>query len=324
MSRYTYVSIDRIFSKLIRDLGDGSIVEGDVIEWVGEALEFIQAVKSYEEAVAYIEVKNHQCKLPAGIHAVIQIARNKCFTEADADALCPASIIADSSESTETTPSIPVALDCNGTPINDYDLAYYRPYFDMKNDYTHWSNSSYYKSCYSPVRLATSTFFNTLVCKEQGYDSIYQGCTDEYTIIAGDILRFSFQTGSVAVAYVRQMVDPATGYPMIPDNISYTTAIVKYITMRIFERQFYAGREGAKSKVDKAEADWQWYCKQASNVDMMPFGIDEHQNLLDQRSYLLPNHNRYYGFFGRMANPESRRYNDPDNRNNRASYFVGN
>ena len=295
---YSFVSIDRIFSKIVRDLGETSLHEGDVIEWVGEALEFIAATEHYEKAVAFIEVKNHQCKLPTYLHQVVQVARNRCWKGSD-DLLCPKASV---EEATQDIASVPVALDCYGQPINDYELAYYRPYFDLKWEHSFWYSSTSYNKCYVPVRLGNHTFFDSLVLPESS--GLY---VDEYTIINKDTLRFSFKEGFVAVAYNRQMLDPATGYPMIPDNISYTTAITKYVKMMILGRMCYNGREGACGKEKDAIADWHWYCKQASNVDMMPYGIDEHQNLLDQRSNLLPKNRRYYGFFGNLSRPEIRR-----------------
>lgn len=322
---YKYTSIDRIFSKLIRDV-KSEFAESDVIEWCGEALEFIGATRLYEEAVAFIEVKNHQCKLPAGLHAVIQVARNNRWGGPSDDSLCPANLVSSNPVNTDPEPSTPVAINCEGEPENAYELAYYRPYFDLKWEHSFWIGCGTYQEKYTPVRLATNSFFNSLVCTEvqNGTENIYQSSTDEYTIIQGEILRFSFKEGSVAVSYLRQVLDEETGYPMIPDNISYTTAITKYITMKMFERDFYNNREGAAQKMTKAEQDWHWYCKQASNVDLMPYGVDEHQNLLDQRNYILPRQNRYYGFFGKMARPETRKYNDPDVRNWHGYYFRGN
>lgn len=337
-NRYNYVSIDRIFSKLLRDYGD-QFNEGDVIEWCGEALEFIGAPQYYEEAVAFIEVKNHQCKLSSGTHAIIQIARNHNWTGSKDDKFCPSTVISelitspfiqtsDSCANCGDTPVNPVTvlpdyivLDCNGQPINEYDIAYYRPYFDLKHEYLNWRNSNFYKNSYTPVRLATHSFSDNLVCTT---DDVYNESNDEYTVVRKEMLRFSFKEGSVAVALTRQVVDPETGYPLIPDNISYTTAITKYIIYMMACRDSYSNREGSKGNVDKLEKDWHWYCKQAGNIDMMPNGIDEYQNLLDQRSYILPRNGRYYGFFGKMARPENRKWNDPDNRNRKVNYFTGN
>lgn len=339
MDQLKYTSIDRIFSKIIRDLGADNINEGDIIEWAGEALEAIGAVTMYEEAVAFIEVKDHQCNLPSGFHSIIQVARNHRYTKSEEDTFCPKKVIEEIStdpprfinpcdcppEGCNCKKVDYTLLDCEGTPITGYDIAYYRPYFDLQYEYYNWNNCNYYRQNYTPVRLSNHTFFNTIVCRTQEdaqeRDKIYHslGNQDEYTIIGGEKLRFSFKEGSIALSYLRQVVDPETGYPMIPDNYSYVTAVTKYITMRVMERDFYAGREGSQSRLQKAEADWQWYCKQAGNLAMMPKGIDEWQNIAEQRNYLIPNQRHYYSFFGKMSRPEIRKWNDPDRRN----YFRG-
>lgn len=313
--RYSYVSIDRIFNKVSRDLGEGNIKEADIIEWTGEALEFIGAVNRYEEAVAFIDVTNHQCELPKGLHAIIQVARNTRWSPQNKDMFCPqqVSTALQTEQESETVNFVP--LDCEGKPITDYEVAYYRPFFNLQYEYFDWRKSNLYSSCYQPVRLSNHSFFNSLVCKEGNSEELYNTIRDEYTVIKGQYLRFSFPEGQIALAYLKQMVDEETGFPLIPDHISYTTAIVKYLTLKITERQFYAGREGSQTKVQKAEQDWHWYCKQAGNVDAMIHGEDEHQNYLEQRSYILPRQNRYYGFFGKLSHPEGRKFNDPDSRN---------
>jgi len=56
----------------------------------------------------------------------------------------------------------------------------------------------------------------------------------------------------------------------------------------------------------KADQEWNWYCKQAGNSMLMPKGIDGHEDLTQQRSYLMPRVHRYTDFFGRLNHPESR------------------
>lgn len=297
---YQYISLNSIFAKLIRDLNN-EFDEDAVIEWSGEALEFIGAIGAYEEAVAFREVKNHQFELPSGLHKIIQIARNNSYT-CTPEKICE--VIPAVTETACITPnSDGVWLDCNGSPIVAYDIAYYRPFFDLRMDFNGWSNTAIYRDNFTPVRLTTNSFFNSIVLPEDN-THLYKPSTDEYTIIQGSVVRTSFKDGQVALAYHRQVRDKETGYPMIPDNISYKTAIVKYITMKTFEKEFYAGREGAQGKMVKAEQDWHWYCLQAGNAEKMPNGIDEHQNMLDQRKRLVLNNNKYYGFFGNLSKPE--------------------
>lgn len=319
-----YTTVDRIFTKFAREVSD-EFDEGDLIEMMGEALEFIHAPRSYEPYVAFVEVRNHQCLIPLGTHLIHGIARNNAWTGPKDSCMCPATMQSHLCTPVVETGCVPVPgvnpcvcppadavwLDCEGKPIVAYDLAYYRPYFNLKlESFNTFSASLYYTQNYTPVRLSTNSMFGSIVCNPRPRVYNASSSKDEYQIIAGTTLRFSFRDGAVAIAYDRQLLDTQTGYPMIPDDISYTTAITKYITMKKFEKQFYESREGAQAKMLKAEEDWQWYCGQASNNGKMIVGEDEHQNFLDQRQHVLPIQNSYYGFFGNLNSPEQRIWND--------------
>lgn len=308
-----YVSLDRVFATLSR-MGFKSMAEDDVIEWSGEALEAIGCINQYEEAVCFVEVKNHQISVPNGNYAIIQIARNNCFNKDEGILLCPQNIQEEVNSGEQA--SIPVMLDCNGTPLQEYDLAYYRPYFDLQWEYSPYKTSRLYRTCFTPVKLTNHSFFNSMVCKEDGHEEIYKNSVDEYNIYGGDTIRFSFREGQVAIAYNRTKLDE-DGLPLIPDQISYITAAAYYNIFKMMEREFYQNRDGAEKRMDKAESQWQWYCKQAGNFAKMLSGVDEHENFKNQRSYLLPNNNRYAGFFGKLSAPEDRAYDNPSRRFNR-------
>ena len=321
MKDFRYTSIDRVLSKLGRDLGsEDEFEESDVIEWAGEALELIDAVNQYESALAFIEVKNYTACLPNGMYMLHQVVRNTCWTGPTDDPLCPQKVIDDLSVVTEDPTNLPIALDCNGQPLHDYELAYYRPYFDLQAE-APFVNSAcgFLSGCYTPIRQTSNNFFDSVALPLD--DKLYQGGADEYSFIdKGRALRLSFAEGSIAIAYDRVCVDE-NGYPMIPDHASYITAISKYITYRIMEKRFYRNERGSDSRMQKAENDWHWYCKQAGNLALMIRGEDDHQDMLEQRLHMLPKLKRYYGFFGKMNKAEGRKFNDPDNRNN--NYFRG-
>lgn len=335
-------SLDAIFVEL-RRRGLINIHEKDIVEWSGKALESIGVITRYEEAVCFIEVKNHTASMPIGSHSIIQIARNNCCHSKETS-VCAGDIynqLRHPDKSPFKTPGVmtpdpidttafdlntyvPVPIDCFGEPIDEYSLAYYRPYFDLQYEYSPWKSSAIYKNCFSPVRLTNHTFFDTLVCKEEGFEGLYHhGIIDEYNIYGGDTLRFSFKDGQIALAYTRTPLDPETGYPLIPDDISYISAIVYYIIWKLMEKDFYAGRQGSENRMAEAEKQWIWYCNQSGNKSMMLEGEDEYQNFLDQRNYLLPRMNRFNGFFGKLGEPEHRKYNNPDFKNARASLFRG-
>lgn len=304
-----YTSMDRIFSKIIRDFPPGAINEADIIEWAGEALEHVNAIRAKEEAVAFLKVKNFQTEMPYNLHNIIQIAKNNLIDDPETK---PVVSTEDEVINKEEKADYPVCLDCNGMPYYDYDIAYYRPYHDLQYEYNLWRENVILKRCYVPVRLSNNSFFNSLVCSQDdhdcGYDikwsaGPYTQSTYEYTIIEDKVLRFNFEKGIIALAYNRNMQDK-DGVPMIPDYISFTTAITGYIMWQMMKREFYTGREGSKTKVVYAEDQWQWYCKQASNKSLIPQGVDELENLKEQRNYILPRRNVYQNYFGNLNNRE--------------------
>jgi len=294
-----YVSINTIISKFYRETNDTSIEATDLIEWVGEAMDFLKVFGTQEQSVAFMEVKDHQASLPCGFQSILQVARDNqwspCVLDEETDNICPVDV-------QEELPNEGVPIDCEGKIIGNFEVTYYRPYFDFKYFYNTWTNSSLFKNRFSLVRLSNHKFFNSVVCKESDHESLYHSCRDEYTVIAGDSgLRFSFKEGMVALAYLKTALDPETGYPLIPDNISLITAVSYYLKWKISEREMYSHREGSIGATDYNEKKWLKYVRQAKNYIKMPKTIDDYQDLLDITHQKIPNHRESYGFFGNLT-----------------------
>lgn len=306
-----YTPIDRILAKLLRETKGSTFNEIDIIEMIGEAMDFLKVNAITEQAVAFIEVKNYECELPIGFQSVLQVAKNNNYNPDNQECVCPADVV----EETDTSSGKPVPLDCKGQPMTDYDLAYYRPFFDLQYFYNDWINSQFYNNNYSVVRLADHSFFNSIVCKEKGNNAIYDSCRDEYTIVGHGCdrrLRFSFKDGHIALAFNKSKIDRTTGYPLIPDHISFITAITYYVKWKVAEQLDWNGREGYARQADRAETRWLKYARQAKNYAKMPKTLDEYQNILEQSHYLIPNNKRFYSFFGNLSQPEFRGFNNPD------------
>lgn len=310
MSELQYTTVDRVLSKFHRDLRGTDINESDVIEWIGEALDFMKTPGIQEESVAFIKVKDYHAELPLGFQMVLQMAKyNSDEKEPCED--CEEEVIVVEPEP-EPDLSCP---DCCGTKnlidyfFNQNDTSY-RPYFDMQWQYIPWTTSHYFKESFRPIRLSNHTLFNTLVCKEKKlYDNYYKG--EEYTIV-GTVekkLRFSFREGFVALAYLKTATDKENGYPLVPDSISHITAITYYIKWKIAEWYQWSGREGSNLLAQDNERKWLKYKKQATNWTKMPKSIDDYQDLLEQSHYLIPNHKKYYGFFGNLSKEQQLNFN---------------
>lgn len=312
-----YTSIDTIFSKFYRDIKDSDISETDIVEWAGEALDFMSVYETQEQAVAFIEVKNYTAEMPDGIKYLTQIARDNnfsCPVETETTTGCPNDVItACTNPLEEPAPMEPVPIACDGRPLTDYDLAYYRPYFDLQWEHSFFYKTGYYKNNYTPVRLSNNTLFKNFVCEETETEHYGE---DEYTIIGTTQKQFrlSFKEGRILVSYLRTAIDKENGYPLIPENVSVNNAILYYIKWKIAEMEMWNHKEGSVAQVQYNNKQWLKYCKQAKNYFKMPKTIDDHQNLLEESYQLIPRHKRYYGFFGNMGRAENKKFNDPDHR----------
>ena len=81
MSELQYTTVNRIIAKLHRDISGTDMNESNLIEWIGEALEFLKVPQIQDQAIAFIEVKNHHAEIPKGFQMVLQIARNNYWEE---------------------------------------------------------------------------------------------------------------------------------------------------------------------------------------------------------------------------------------------------
>lgn len=299
-----FTTVDRILAKSYRELKETDLDENDVIEWIGEAVDFLAMPEVKEEAVVFLEVKNFEVELPKGFQMVLQLAMLDGPLE-NIESFAP---------TYET--DLP-RLDVTPIKEDSCEPQCYKPYFDMQIQYIDWVQHPIYQKSFRPIRLANHNFFNDIVCKEKGIYQESRGCQEEYTIV-GTIekkLRLSFKEGVVALSYLRSAIDSETGYPLIPDSIQHITAISYYIRWKLAEYFSWNRVEGFDGLSTKAEQLWLKYAKQAKNFTKMPKTLDQFQNLLEQTHHLIPNHRRYYNHFGNLGRADNTKFRDPDYRN---------
>lgn len=291
-----FTTLDRVLSKLYRDLGLEEISETDVIEWVGEAMEFMTTSSVLEEAVSLVEIKNHQGDLPFGLINIIQVARDNVFQYENACDIKEKEKEVDDTfkkHVKQTVRTFSECTECNETTttVTENFWSFGMPINDMEK----FLSNVRYKERYTPVRLSNHSFFNTLVCQEDA--TIYKSCIDEYTLVSNNKIRTSFKEGFLLISYYRIMLDCETGYPYIPDDAIAVNAITYYVTWKYMQKLWYMGREGYADKVQYSEERWLKYCQQYKSSQIMPETIDEHQNILEATFEFIPDRKKYYSFF---------------------------
>lgn len=288
----SFTTVDRILAKLSRELSETDFNEKDVIEMIGEALDFMKYSSNLEPIVTFRNVINYQCDIPKYCHFIQQIARDNSNTNLS-------NYSNNLSKELIKEEVISYSDCCGKEDIIITNKTYNRSMFDFGWSYNNWIKSNYYKNRFTPVRLSNSTLFKINVCKEKNID--YESCKDEYNIIGtiNQKLRFSFMEGVVAISYLRSAIDKETGYPLIPDNPYVISAITYYIKWKIAEDLEWKGREGFSRLSQDNERKYMSYVKKAKNDMKMPKTIDDYQDLLEQSFSTVPN-DSYYSFFGNL------------------------
>lgn len=312
MINLKYTSVYTIIAELYRDLGSDIINESDIIEWAGKAVDSIGSVEYTQLSTAFIEVENHKCNVPDGCVDILQIVRRNKKPESIQEVLNECNClemsakqdISDIIPDGERTDSCgqPVLLDCSGQPMENYELAYYRPYFD----YVYWYFSPNYGkySEWSLVKLAQHSFFNS-VKNYPKLELFKNNQIDEYNVI-DDMLHFSFEKGYVAISYYKRVYDK-DGYPLIPDEVSTINAISEYCKYKIFQREWYKGREGMKDKWEVAKNEYDWYVRQARNKAKQ-LNAEQLNQLTNYITTLLPRDNYWTSLQKSYGLPEDIKY----------------
>jgi hypothetical protein len=300
MSQVQLVSIERVLAGLYRDLKPIiELNENDMIEWTGEALEFIGAYTQLIEKVVNLKIEDYKVLVPSGLKNIVQIAykhtegnpttTTAMLTTADKCITCDDPCAPGACSSCASVCATSAQLVANA----ELFLQYYKP--------NSFRATNYYYDHYRPLTRATGPFSKAATSGCTSCTDISPGCVHEYSL-DWPYIQTSFKTGYICVAYVSQPLDDR-GWPMIPDEVSYIEAIKRYITYKVKYAEFLQGHLPGNI-FTKLEDDWHWYCQQARNKANMPKDIDTLENLRKQHIRLLPKVQRYDRFFGNLSTRE--------------------
>jgi hypothetical protein len=297
---YKYTSVKRVIAKVFTDfdLQEGDHRLSDMVEWVGEALEQINAFPQYRIKVTgkdnepLLEVNNFQAKLPFDFHRLIQVT----YSTAEEG---PFYAMRTSTGTMEYASEINTEIESNSTDdvVKDadllvlamdlYDLTYSAALSKINSE----------PSTKAKLTALLNTGSNASGGTSQTIDYIYS--------IQDNWIKTNQRDGYIMLSYQAIPVD-SEGYPMVPDSISFLEALYWYIAVKLLYPMWRDGRVRDAVYYD-ARSNWNYYSKQAYGNAMMP-DTDTLESIKNQWLRLIPEINEHKSMFSTLGQ-EQRIYN---------------
>ena len=112
----------------------------------------------------------------------------------------------------------------------------------------------------------------------------------------------NLEEGELEASYTAFQVD-SNGYPMIPDEERYITAVVAYCTQQIARRLWIADKLDER-KFRMFEQEWLWYVNSAASQAHMP-NLDRMESFKNLMVRMLTNPNHHANQFKGLNRPET-------------------
>jgi len=254
-----WIPLNYVLSDLIVTMSKDNWSEDDAIEWAIRAMRKLRIPAQYEKAMAVIPIADYTGEMPSDYELV--------------------ELVAYKDEPTLEEELAKIKIDLG----HDNDLYYTGFFQDM-----------YFVSQYKPLRLAQSPFAISVHCDT--CQNLVSQAEHEYLIYPNGIIKTSFFTGTICMAYRRYAKDKDGSY-LVPDDEDYLDALRVYIMMRIWEYRANMKEQGAGELFMYYSRRWS-FKRKAVNGKLRTFKtLDEWENWRQQSNRLIRKERDYYSGF---------------------------
>lgn len=293
----SYIPIDSVLYDIALVIDDSSYNEHKLREWLIQGFRKFQAHDLYQKKLRIIQVEEHKAELPSDLKYIIQIGYKVSLNNSDLSELQRMMNL----ENTKDNPALVYIQDNTSLP-NQAIQASYNPYSDWK-----------------PLRRSSTTFLPTIEVDYGMYGdtseagSLVSGfgtvncpeCEHEYSVDQSGCLTTTLRSGFIWLSYMAHASN-SKGQLLIPDDEDLKEALLHYCLYK-----YWLVKSVLKEESSFRERDWhlrryQLLKAKAVGTLNMP-DVDTSENILSQRSRLLPRKDLYYSFFQRLNN----KVNDP-------------
>ncbi len=214
----SYISVNTLMSKIIRDIGRQSEFEyGDIKAWIAEVVLNIASMSTMIRDNSTLYVRNHRVKLPSCLVHVICVTHGGCKLRYGTD------IRNYTSERTYGTNK-------DGDMVSqfsssDFPSLYIQKYFiKSKEELDEFGNT-----------IKTTSVADTW--KNPEFDTVKLNSGTGFYMIDGDFIKTSFAEGYIEIDYLRIYTDK-DGFPLIPDNHELKESIYYYVMSKMIGRGY--------------------------------------------------------------------------------------
>lgn len=243
---YRLTKLDGVIAKVIRDLGLGSeeIPFLDFVDWSAEALADIGSYPQLEERYCNVIIKDYSGKLPCDLHKVNEIVCLQEVTSKEDVGFYAGTIqqywqdngidmwkdLDESERGRLAVPSLSKGESLNNSVV-----------FNGKG-------LNYTQGLYGPQDKVTSRDYNI------NFDTINTG----------------FREGIVYVKYLAFPVDKETGWPMVPEDVTFFEALFWKVAYQLCMRSPEVLRNPQMRDLEYCRMTWERKCQAARSEANMP------------------------------------------------------
>jgi hypothetical protein len=254
-----WTPLNMVLGDLIATISKQQWSEDDVMEWGLRAMRKLRIPIQYESTLGIIDIDEYTGELPSDYELIELLAYKE-------------------------------------DPITAAELQKIENDLGHDNDlyYTGFLETMQFISQYKPLRLAKSPFAVSAHCDTCANLSGY--AEHEYKVYPNNMLKTTFKTGTICIAYRRYAKDKSGNY-LVPDDEDYLEALRSYIMMRLWEYRLNMKEQGAAELFTYYARRWS-FLRKSVNGKLRNFRtLDEFENWRQQENRLVRKERDYYSGF---------------------------
>jgi hypothetical protein len=271
---YNLESIDRTINRIIRDLGLGKeeIPYQDFIEWSADALEDIGSYYQFREKECLITIDDHRGLLPCDFMHSVRF-REGCIIEPKGYGFWGG--------------TLPEAL--NNACVDYECLNAYERFVIIPQGHNQVSHG--------PKQPKTLQFNKNLM----GNVDVNKITSMDWNL-NNNVITAAFRYGIIRVQYLAMPIDDR-GFPLVPDDVSFRTALFWKIAMQLCMRDPKIFKNPQMQNLEYCSQKWAFYCKQARASANMP-NLEMLERLKNNWYNLIPNINLEQWEYKNLGKPQ--------------------